>query len=115
MLSTQEMSDRLEIQDLLVAYCTAIDGKNWDALDEIFTADAFIDYTAAGGAKGNLTETKAFLDKAMAKGGPNAAFELLGGDLPKTLKLPKYKDWDGYEKHLPRHVWHMGMSIMHGG
>lgn len=67
MLSQQEMSDRLEIQDLLVAYCTAIDSKNWEALDDIFTADAHIDYSAAGGSKGNLTETKAFLDKAMVK------------------------------------------------
>ena len=65
MLSQQEMSDRLEIQDLLTSYCCAIDARDWDALDEIFTADAIIDYTEAGGARGNLQETKAYLDKAL--------------------------------------------------
>jgi len=65
MLGLQEMSDRLEIQDLLVAYCEAIDSRNWVALDNIFTADAIIDYTEAGGARGNLQETKAYLDKAL--------------------------------------------------
>jgi len=65
MLSQQEMSDRLEIQDLLAVYFEAIDGRDWDALDDIFTANAIIDYTEAGGAKGNLTETKAYLAKAL--------------------------------------------------
>ena len=65
MLSTQEMSDRLEIQDLLTSYCDAIDSRDWDALDDIFTSDGIIDYTAAGGTRGNLQETKAYLDKAL--------------------------------------------------
>ena len=49
-LSLEEISDRFEIQDLLVAYCHAIDTRNWDALDDVFTADAVIDYTEMGGA-----------------------------------------------------------------
>ena len=67
MLSQQEMSDRFEIQDLIHAYCHAIDRRDWDALDDIFTADAQIDYTEAGGAKGDLPSIKAYLDKALAK------------------------------------------------
>jgi len=46
-LDQQEISDRLEIQNLLVSYCDAIDGRNWDVLDNIFTPDAVIDYTEA--------------------------------------------------------------------
>ena len=65
MLSMQEISDRIEIDVLLTEYCHAIDDKEWDALDNIFTEDAIIDYTAAGGAKGNLQETKAYLDRAL--------------------------------------------------
>jgi len=65
MLSPQEMSDRLEIQDLLVSYCDAIDSRNWDALDDIFAPDAMIDYTEAGGARGNLSEIKIYLDNAL--------------------------------------------------
>ena len=65
MLSHQKMSDRLEIQDLLTAYCDAIDSRNWNALDDIFTPDAIIDYTDAGGAKGTLEEIKLYLDKVL--------------------------------------------------
>ncbi|MEP3890582.1 MAG: nuclear transport factor 2 family protein [Hellea sp.] len=65
MLSHQEMSDRLEIQDLLTSYCSAIDARDWEALDDIFTADAIIDYTEAGGARGTLKEIKVYLDKAL--------------------------------------------------
>ncbi len=67
MLSHQDLSDRAEIQDLLVAYCEAIDSRDWDALDDIFTKDAIIDYTEAGGARGSLPEIKLYLDKALAK------------------------------------------------
>jgi 3-phenylpropionate/cinnamic acid dioxygenase small subunit len=64
-LSPQEVADRLEIQDLLVDYAHAIDSKQWDLLDDVFTPDAHIDYTAMGGAEGNLAEIKDFLAKAM--------------------------------------------------
>jgi 3-phenylpropionate/cinnamic acid dioxygenase small subunit len=64
-MSAQEISDRFEIQDLLVDYAHAIDTKNWDALDEVFTEDAFIDYSAMGGAKGDLPSIKKFLADAM--------------------------------------------------
>jgi hypothetical protein len=66
MLSMQEMSDRLEIQDLFTRYCYAIDGRDWDALDAMFTPDARIDYTATGGAAGSLSEMKAWLGGALA-------------------------------------------------
>jgi hypothetical protein len=65
MLSLQEISDRLEIQDLLVRYCDIVDRRDWDALDEIFTPDAFVDYTAMGGSSGDLVSTKKFLADSM--------------------------------------------------
>ena len=67
MLSQQEMSDRFEIQDLLNAYCHAIDRRDWDALDDMFTEDAVIDYSDVGGARGTLPEIKPWLDKALKK------------------------------------------------
>lgn len=67
MLSHQALSDRMEIQDLLARYCEAIDTRNFEALDDLFTTDAVIDYTEAGGEKGNLAEIKAFLVKALGK------------------------------------------------
>jgi 3-phenylpropionate/cinnamic acid dioxygenase small subunit len=64
-MSLQEISDRLEIQDVLVAYSHAIDTQDWDALDDVFTPDAFIDYSAFGGSAGDLESTKKFLANAM--------------------------------------------------
>jgi hypothetical protein len=60
-LSIQEISDRLEILDLMARYADAVDRHDWDALDRLFTADAFIDYTAMGGSSGDLATSKAFL------------------------------------------------------
>jgi hypothetical protein len=64
--SLQELSDRLEIEDLQAAYSHAIDTRDFDALDRVFTKDAYIDYTAFGGSAGGLEETKAFLRRALA-------------------------------------------------
>ena len=65
MKSLEELSDRLEIQDLMVAYSHAIDFKNFDELDDVFTPDAFIDYEAFGGPKGPYPEIKDFLENTM--------------------------------------------------
>ena len=35
-MSMQEISDRLEIQDLMLRYSYAIDSRDWDALDHVF-------------------------------------------------------------------------------
>lgn len=66
MLSQQEISDRFELQDLIYRYSQIIDSKDFDALaTDVFTPDAFIDYSAFGGSKGDLPTTIAFLKKAM--------------------------------------------------
>lgn len=65
MLSLEEISDRLEIQDLLVAYSTAIDKRRFDDLDRVFTADAYIDYRAMGGVDGRYPEVKAWLSQVL--------------------------------------------------
>jgi ketosteroid isomerase-like protein len=62
LLDLQEISDRIEIQDLLSRYTDAIDRRDWDALDRVFTPDAWIDYTSVGGASGKPAEIKKFLD-----------------------------------------------------
>jgi hypothetical protein len=60
-LSLQEISDRMEIQDLLVDYGCAMESHDWDALDDVFTEDAIIDYTDLHGTKGDLATTKQFM------------------------------------------------------
>ena len=64
MISHQELSDRMEIQNILALYCEAIDNRDWEALDDFFTEDAIIDYTATGGLKCTLPEAKEYLDRA---------------------------------------------------
>ena len=65
-LSTQQISDRIEIDDLLVRYATAIDTKDWSLLDSCFTPDAQLDYTSAGGIAGVYPEVRQWLEKALA-------------------------------------------------
>lgn len=61
----QELSDRLEIDDLLTRYATGVDRKEWDLWETCFTKDAVIDYTAFGGIRGSVAEVRAWLEKTM--------------------------------------------------
>ncbi len=66
MLSQQEVVDRIEIQDLIARYARAVDRSEWAALDDIFTPDASIDYTAMGGIQGGVGEIKEYLAEALS-------------------------------------------------
>lgn len=57
--------DRFAIEDLLTRYTRAIDTNNWDLLDQVFTPDAHIDYTASGGIAGSFPQVKAWLAKML--------------------------------------------------
>ncbi len=65
-LSTQEISDRFEIQDLLIRYTRAIDTRDYALLDTCFLPDAYVDYVSSGGIKGKYPEVRAWLEKALA-------------------------------------------------
>lgn len=65
MLSLAEISDRMEIQQLLVDYSTAIDQRRFDDLDRVFTPDAYIDYRAMGGIDGLYPDVKAWLSEVL--------------------------------------------------
>ena len=66
MLSLQELSDRLEIEQLIVRYSNCIDQRDWDGLDAVFTPDAYIDYRKLGGIDGRFPQVKAWLGPALA-------------------------------------------------
>lgn len=68
MLSLEEISDRLEIQQLLIDYSTAIDQRRFDDLDRVFTLftpDAYIDYRVMGGIDGRYPAVKAWLAQVL--------------------------------------------------
>jgi hypothetical protein len=64
-LDTRQLSDRIEIADLLTRYTRAVDTGEWDLLDTVFTEDASIDYTATGGIRGELPAVKAWLAEVL--------------------------------------------------
>ena len=66
-MTHQEISDRQEIEALLVRYCYAVDDRDWAAYRNAFTPDALIDDTAAGGIRGGVEEHVTFMQKALAK------------------------------------------------
>ena len=65
MLSIQEISDRLEIQDLITNYCTVVDKKNWEGYRKIFLEDANVDYSGSGGLSGSVNEVLDYLDMSL--------------------------------------------------
>jgi len=48
MLTAQQISDQIEISQVLNRYFRAIDTKDWDLLDDVFTPDARLHYTTPG-------------------------------------------------------------------
>ncbi|MBS0604553.1 MAG: nuclear transport factor 2 family protein [Verrucomicrobia bacterium] len=77
-MTIQEISDRFEIMDILTDYCTAIDEKRLAILDHVFTHDALIDYSKAGGPKADLQTIKKFLAQNL-------------GDLPRQHMISNFK------------------------
>ncbi len=67
MMTLEEISDRLEIQQLMIAYSTAIDTRRFDDLDDVFLPDATIDYSAMGGEKGRYPEIKDYLKAGLGR------------------------------------------------
>lgn len=63
--TTEQLSDQQEIRELTFDYSHAIDQQQFDMLDNIFTPDAFIDYTAMGGPEGNYPDIKKFLQDTL--------------------------------------------------
>src|ERR1044071_5114256 len=64
-MELKEISDRLELNQLIVDYANAIDARDWSRLDRIFTADAYIDYRAMGGIDGKYPAIRAWLPEAL--------------------------------------------------
>lgn len=61
----QALADRLELEQLVVDYAYAIDERDWARLDQVFTPDAQIDYTAMGGIAGAYPQIRAWLPEAL--------------------------------------------------
>lgn len=60
-MDLQAISDRLEINDVIIRYTRAIDTGDWDKLDTVFTPDARINYVESGGIDDTFDKVKPWL------------------------------------------------------
>lgn len=60
-----ELSDRMEIRDLVTAYTRAVDTRRWDDLAAVFTADAVLDYSSLGGPVGSLEVVVPWVERGL--------------------------------------------------
>lgn len=62
-----EVADRIEITDVITRYTRAVDTRTYQALhDDVFTADAVLDYSVVGGPVGPPVEVVPWIEKGMA-------------------------------------------------
>jgi hypothetical protein len=112
--SQQELSDRLDIQDLITAYSYAIDFHEWSELDEIFTPDATLDFTATGGEAGPLAMVKDWLARTLTMFAGHqhlvaTSSIALDGDRATGRSVchnPMYLDVDGRQQVLFVGLWY---------
>jgi ketosteroid isomerase-like protein len=65
MLSPQEISDRIEIDQVLARYCHAVDERDWQTYRIIFTEDAVIDDVVTGGIRSGVEDHVGYLQRAL--------------------------------------------------
>jgi hypothetical protein len=66
-LSLDQISDRLEIEDVLTRYCYAIDDRAWDTYRSLFTPDAVIDDRVTGGLQSGVEDHIVYLKRALSQ------------------------------------------------
>ena len=81
--------DRLAIEDVIVRYTIAIDEKDWDLLDTVFTPDAHLDYSSSApgvdDANADYPTVKGWLQMALS------IFSMTQHMVGKTY----IRSWDG--------------------
>jgi hypothetical protein len=115
MATLLELSDRLEILDLITAYSYAIDFHQFDDLDKIFTADGILDLTATGGIAGPLPEVKQWLTTVLANFAGHqhlvgTSEVTMDGDTASARSIchnPMILDNDGKQQILVVGLWYL--------
>ena len=120
-MDLQEISDRLEIADVITRYTRGIDAGEWDRLDTVFTPDADIDYTESGGIHAGYAEVKPWLAEMLPAFFPRR-MHLIGqveidfgpGDAPdgapETARVTAY-----FDNPMPMHDGQGGEKIVEIG
>ena len=119
-MDLQEISDRLEIADVVTRYTRGIDTGEFDRLDTVFTPDADIDYTASGGIHASYAEVKPWLAEMLPAffprrmhliGQVEVVFGGSGGDdVPQSATVVAY-----FDNPMPMHDGAGGEKIVEIG
>lgn len=59
------VTDRVEIQETLARYATAVDAGRWELLDDVFVTGAVIDFEANGGLRAEYPAITDYLKSAL--------------------------------------------------
>lgn len=65
-MDVQELLDRQQIVDLITRYTRAVDTRNFDDLDHVFTEDAILDYSPVDGPKAPLAEARPWIKDGLS-------------------------------------------------
>jgi hypothetical protein len=76
MYTLQELSDRVEIGEVIARYSAAVDGHRWELLDDVFTPDADCDFMDIAGFRGDRAALREWLSGGMPPG--RKYFHLMG-------------------------------------
>ena len=83
-----DLADRIELHELPGRYGDAIDDRNWDGLDAIFTPDATFDLTDLGlRVLAGLPEIKRFMDTEAQHPRTHMMTNIYIDDTPVGVKL----------------------------
>lgn len=66
-MDLQQVVDKLEIQELFARYARGVDTHQWDVLRAVFTDDAVLDYSSAGGPIGSADEVCAWIQAGISQ------------------------------------------------
>jgi hypothetical protein len=66
-LTCEQISDRVEIEDVLTRYCYAGDDRESDVYRGLFTHDAVIDDRVTGGIQSGVEENIQYLSRALSR------------------------------------------------
>jgi 3-phenylpropionate/cinnamic acid dioxygenase small subunit len=60
-----DLADRAAIVELTTTYARAVDTKDWDLYESVFSSDAVIDYTSSGGVRGSREEARRWVSEVL--------------------------------------------------
>lgn len=93
MTISDEALDRALIGDLLARYSWALADRDWDAWTSVFTPDAHVDYSTAGGPVGSPTDAAKTFSSMMAgfdvslSSGGNVTIDFVDADTAKVRSI----------------------------